>query len=141
MNYEIKPLVGVGPINLGMSKAEVESHFGKPEFEEEKRVCYFSSFMIDFDDDGKVEFIELGESEEYTTSLNGIDLHRVPAEDAVSIVGKSDKFDEDDPELGYSYIFKKIQMSLWRGSIPEDNEDEDGKYFEAIGIAQNDYFE
>ena len=55
------------------------------------------------------------------------------------------------PEQGYSFIFPKIEMSLWRQSIPEDEEDDKckmdseeyekpGTYFDTIGLGASGYF-
>lgn len=140
-HYEIVPNVGVGPIKLGMQRAEVEKIFGAPDYEHDSRVSYFSGFMIDYNDSNNVEFIELANSEHFTASYEGKDLHRIPANEAVEFVSKFDSFDKNEPELGHSYIFKKLQLSLWRGTMPENENDEDGKYFEAVGIAEANYFE
>ena len=141
MNFEIIPKVGIGPIKLGMSRIEVEGIFGQPEHESNERIGYYSGFMIDFDENHKVEFIELAKSNNFSATLNGVNLHEVSAIDAVNYVSKIDNFDKTEPEQGYSYIFKGIQLSLWRGTMPENEADDDGKYFEAVGIAVENYFE
>ncbi len=43
------------------------------------------------------------------------------------------KFDETDPELGYSYIFPDIELSIWRPNI-------DDEFFSTIGIGQKGYY-
>jgi len=140
-NFEIEPNIGVGPIKLGMHKSEVVKVFGKPEHEHDNRSGYFSGFMVDFDESDKVEFIELAKSDLFTSSFKGKSLHNIPASEAVEYICKLDDFDPNEPELGYSYIFKKLQLSLWRGTLPENEQDKDGKYFEAVGVGVSNYFE
>ena len=112
--YDLEPNKGVGPIELGMMKSEVLEILGEPEFENNKRLGFQSGFYVDIDANDKVEFIELAPSEEYEVFYKGKNLHKAPAIDVVSLIQLDDKFDETDPELGYSYIFKKLQLSLWR---------------------------
>lgn len=140
-NFRIEPNVGVGPIKFGMSKAEVESVFGLPEYENGNRVGYFSGFMINFDALNAVEFIELAKSDLFTSEYKGIELHCLSASKVLSFVGEHDDFDLDDPELGYSYVFKSLQLSLWRGTLPDDENDNEGKFFEAVGVGCSCYFE
>lgn len=139
--FEITPHVGIGKIKLGMSREDVFTLFGKPNFDREDRIGYLDGFMINFDKHNTVEFIELAKSAEYCALFNGIDLHNIKANDAVEFVNKFDVFDKDDPEIGYSYIFKKLQLSLWRGVLPECEHDSDGMHFETVGIGVDDYFQ
>ncbi len=138
--FEITPNIGVGPIKFGMNRAEVESVFGKPDFINASRIGFMSGFFIDFDTNDKVEFIEVADSNEFEATYSGINLHKIKANEAVALVSKNHSYDSSDPELGYSYIFKGLQLSLWRGTLPENELDTDGMYFEAIGVASGDYF-
>jgi hypothetical protein len=140
-HFVIEPNIGVGPIKLGMHKSEVESIFGKPEHENDNRASFLSGFMVDYNELNNVEFIELASSNKFNATYEGKNLHKIPANEAVEFVGKFDAYDSNDPELGYSYIFKTLQLSLWRGTLPENSNDEDGKYFEAVGIGGANYFE
>lgn len=138
--FQITPNVGVGPIKLGMAKEEVCSIFGKPEFVNQERICFLSGFMVHFDENGFVEFIELARSNQFVATFEGLDLHAALAKDVIELVTKYDDFDKEDPEPGHSFIFQKLQLSLWRSVVPEDSEGTDGQYFEAVGIACNNYF-
>ncbi|MFM2476877.1 hypothetical protein [Celerinatantimonas sp. MCCC 1A17872] len=141
--FEITPHLGIGPIKLGMTRAEVNTCFGKPEFSGNGRVGYLSGFMIDFDENDKVEFIELAKSNKFAAFYKGINLHSVTAKQAVACVENDDEYDKESPEQGYSYIFKKLQLSLWRGTIAQMDDNDDapnGVSFEAIGIAVDGYF-
>lgn len=140
-HIEIEPNVGVGPIKLGMSKAEVIDLFGKPEYENNERSAYMAGFMVDFDESNHVEFIELASSDLFAALYKGKNLHNLTASEAVEHVSKFDSYDKNDPELGYSYVFKNLQLSLWRGTLPGNEQDEDGKYFESVAIGVSNYFE
>jgi hypothetical protein len=140
MQFEIEPLVGVGPVRFDMTRADVYAVLGTPEYKNGNRECFLSGLMVDFDEAGAVEFVELANSEKFTATFHRQDLHTIPANDAVTLLSKYGKFKDDDPELGHSYIFPDLQMSLWRSTVQDDENDEDGKYFEAIGIARPGYF-
>ena len=139
-HFEIEPNVGVGPIKLGMPKSEVKKVLGEPEFEGDGRAAYFSGFMIDFDDSNHVEFVEVARSALIKVSYKGVILHDILASEAVEYLSNFDSYDINDPELGYSYVFKALQISLWRGGAPENEFDEEGRYFESVGVATKNYF-
>ena len=132
--------MGVGPIKFGMSKSKVVELFGIPDIERESRLSYMSGFMIDFDHSNYVEFIELANCNSFSATYQGQNLHSITAFEAIKHVSKFDNFDENDPELGYSYVFKKLQLSLWRATVPKNELDQDGKYFEAVAIGIANYF-
>ena len=140
MRFEIIPHIGVGPIKFGMSRKEVEDCFGKPEFDANDRIGFMSGFIVNFDDDDKVEFIEMANSNVFEATYKGINLHSVKADEAISILEKDVAYDKDNLEAGHSYIFKELQLSLWRGSVPVNSNDEEGQYFEAVGVANKNYF-
>ena len=96
------------------------------------------SYIIGYEEN--VEFIELTNTDRFEALYNGVDLHKLKATEALEIVLSDDNYDPSDPELGYSYIFKKLQLSLWRSVISENESDSEGQYFEAVGIGGRDYF-
>jgi hypothetical protein len=140
MELIIEPMRGVGPVKLNMSKEQVHAALGIPEFSHGNREGFLSGLMVNFSPEGNVEFIELAKSEKYVALLNGIDVHATPALELVELISSRTAFDNADPELGYSYIFKDIQLSLWRSSMPESSSDSEGRYFESVGIGVPGYF-
>jgi len=58
----------------------------------------------------------------------------------VTLIRRYADLDTTDPELGYSYLFPRISLSLWR-SVKPDAADQDGRFFEAIGVGVPGYFE
>lgn len=47
------------------------------------------------------------------------------------------KHDDDDPELGFSYIFPSLELAFWR---PGDDDDEE-PHFATVGIGVRGYFD
>ena len=145
IEYDILPHSGVGPIRLGMTREEVRAEFGMPDFTgNDNREEFLHGFFVDFNSEGRVEFIELAKSTQFRPLFKGKCLHELLADDVVALVQRYDQYSEDDPELGYSYCFLDLQMSLWRPTVPDanqPNDDDDGRYFHAIGIAEKGYFE
>ena len=144
-NFDIIPHVGIGPVRLGMNREEVLTVLGEPErCLPNGRECFLSGFMVDFNGDGVVEFIEIAASKKFRGIFNGKCLHEIPADDALAHVSQFGEFDRKNPELGYSYTFVGLQMALWRGTLPDpgqDLSDADGRYFESVSVAKNGYFE
>ena len=141
--FEIEPKVGVGPIRLGMTREEVREQLGDPDDATDQREWYLEDMAIDFDKSGHAEFIELAASERFRVIFQGKDLHELEADDAVAHLRAIAEYDENDPELGCSFVFPALQLCLWRPMIPFDGQDEDdptGRRFEAIGVAGEGYF-
>jgi len=136
----IEPLVGFGPIKLDMGRMDVHATLGPSDFTHGNREGFLSGLMVDFNSDGRVEFIEIAKSRKYVAFLNGIDVHSLPASKLIEHLSRQSAYDRDDPELGYSYIFKDMQLSLWRSVMPESSADPVGRYFEAVGIGVHGYF-
>jgi hypothetical protein len=104
---------------------------------------FLDGFMVDFNKEDRVEFIELAKSEQFRGVFEGRCLHDLPADEAVAFVSQFGTYDPNNRELRYSYIFLDLQLSLWRGTIVEPgqpDDDPDGRYFEAVGIAVDGYF-
>ena len=139
--FEIVPQVGVGSIALGTSRVEVKQCLGEPDFEDDRRLGSLSGFHIYLDDRDTVEFIELYDSPCFEAWYKGEKIHQLLAKAAVSLVQQDDDYDRLDPhDVGYSYIFKKLQLSLWRSVIPECEDDPEGGFFAAVGIGVAGYF-
>jgi hypothetical protein len=71
--FEIIPHVGIKPIKLGMKRDEVHEIFGMPEFAspDGTREGFFSGFMVDFNEDDIVEFIEIARSGQFKGIFKG----------------------------------------------------------------------
>jgi len=142
--FQIIPHKGVGPIEFWMSREEVQTIFGEPQFSHDNREMFLGGFIVHFNGYGKVEFIALGKSPQFRAIFEDKCLHEMLADEAVAYVSKFGEYDQNDHELGYSYIFLDLQLSLWRGVIPIEGQapdDPDGRFFEAVGVAERGYYE
>lgn len=143
MEYKIEPHIGVGAVRLGTTREQVYSILGEPQSSHNSRETFLNGFMVDFDSNGIVEFIELVKSPQFRTIFEGVCLHEILAEDAILHVSQYDSYDEKNSELGYSYFFPNLGLSLWRGTLPDDGQDAndpDGRYFETVAIARDGYW-
>jgi hypothetical protein len=142
--FDIVPHRGIGPITFGMTRDEVRDILGPPEHTQDERDWFLKGFGVDFDDTAVVEFIELANSPEFVGLYRGKSLHEMDADDAVAFVALDSPFDQDLPDLGHSYVFPELQLSLWRPTVPapgQSPDDPDGRRFHAVGVARVGYFE
>ncbi len=131
--FNIIPGISIGPIQIGMGTDKILELWGKPQSIHGNRWMYHDGFFIDYDESRKVEFIETGKSKNYSIILDGLDLHKTKSDKVIELFSKLDDYDRNEPDLGFSYVFKKIQLSLWRGSVEME-------FFESIGQASPKYF-
>jgi len=97
-----------------------------------------SCFQVFYDEAYTVEYIELSRNGPLTAIYNDLDVFATTAEQVVQHIGQHAAFDASDPELGYSYIFPDLDLSVWRPHLPEDGPD--GQYFATIGIGKPGYY-
>ena len=90
--FEIKPLLGIGPVELGMERAEVREMMirlgGGPMVLRSPDCDTFfdGAFQVNYDGEGRVEFIETASHNDFQVLLDGHALHKMPAEDVVAVV-------------------------------------------------------
>jgi hypothetical protein len=146
--YEIAPLKGVGSILLGMRREVSRNAMGtspktvrKSSAAESLTDAYNeSAFQIFFDAKDAVEYIELSSGGPIPVIYKGIPVFETPADDLIEVISLDAPYDENDPELGYSYVFPLLELSVWRPVIAESRNDEDGRYFSTIGIGRKGYY-
>jgi len=138
--FEIQLRNSIGPVKLGMTETEVINVIGAPNCIYGHRHHFLDGLMVDFDNEGRVEFIEAAVSELFSTTLLGFDVHRALATNVLERIQLEGNYDHSDPELGYSYVFKELQLSFWRPT-PPDLEEGEGLYFQSVAIASEGYFE
>ena len=118
---------------------------------------------FDFDDDGKVEFIEFlgGIDGKLQPTIYGVSVFQSKADTLYNILSDENHGEIDDSGNGYSYGFLNISVVVFRPNIPKDVEEmiveaeEDGKpmdkeemedemkkanYWATIGIGIADYY-
>lgn len=103
--FEIQLGNSIGPVKLGMTETEVRNVIGAPDCIYGHRHHFLDGLMVDFDNEGKVEFIEAAASELFSTTLLGFDVHRTLATNVLERIQLEGNYDHSDPELGYSYVF------------------------------------
>ncbi len=147
VEYEIVPHQGVGPIAFGMSREQSRAAIGtEPETfrksgqDDTPADAYYHSALQVFFDKDQVEYIELSADESVTAIYRGHNVFGTKVQDLVDLVSREAPYDPDDPESGYSYIFPKPELALWRPVMPEDEDDPEGQYFLTIGIGRRGYF-
>jgi hypothetical protein len=140
--YAVLPLIGIGPVRLEMTREESRRAMGRPpeplrESTEDAELtdAYFdAAFQVFFDDRDRVEYIEVsGPGPDIAALVLGKDAHRTEAAELVKRIVKEAAYDPEDPELGVSYLFPTLELSLWRPNAEEP-------CFATIGIARHGYF-
>lgn len=144
---QVIPLKSAIDVNLGWTRKETLEKIGVPERKWENSDHYqkeLPMFSIDYDAENRVEYISISnpKNDGVKVLYQGTDVFVTPANELIKIIEKNTglRYDRDDPELHYSFIFHDVDLSFWRPVIPEDENDEDGKYFETIGIGIKGYY-
>jgi hypothetical protein len=143
---DIIPLESAGQIKLGMAKSEVLNAIGHPKTSANGKNNYqFNDifFSVFYDKGENVNYIEYSEYDDKAKILvYGIDVFKTPASDLIDQIVKQTghQFDPDEKEIPYCYIFPELELSFWRPVFPEDEHDEDGKYFITVGIGTKGYY-
>jgi len=141
--YEVEPLKGIGEIGLGMDREDARK--AMPETPDVSGArdhvdnYHDGGMQVFYDKDNKVEFIELLRGSGFSAIAQGIDIFSHSAKEVLNVITEVSEYNQDDLEVGYSYVFPDLELSLWRPNIPEDDEEE-GKYFSTIGIGVQGYY-
>jgi hypothetical protein len=138
-HFVVEPLVGVGPVRLGAARGAVIAALGQPRSTFRKTsdsqhptdAWFESGFQIFYTGaEPVVEYIELSHESGFTAALLGRPVFTTPALDLISHIEHVASFDPGNFELGYSYIFPSIELSLWRPVV----EWPEGRFFHTVGI-------
>ena len=149
--YKVVPLKGIGGIRLGMTREETRLIMSLPCTPFQKSFtsatltdAYLKScFQIFFDDEDKVEYIELSRRGAFRALYKGVSVFETKADELVAVVLQNAAVDRADREYGNSYIFPNLELSLWRAVMPElqdDPADLEGVYFDTIGVGKPGYY-
>lgn len=148
VTYEVVPHQGVGSVRLGAHQCEVrsvmdhapEEFFKSPEDVVPTDAFHDAAFQVFYDRSRRVAYIELSPAEDFEVRFDGLPVLTLPADEVVGHVLQHAPFDERDPELGYSYVFRTLDLALWRPVLPESATDEEGRTFLTVGIGRPGYF-
>jgi hypothetical protein len=145
--YDVLPRVGAGAIRLGMSRAEARRVLGVPVRSYPKvpgaplTDTYFGAdLQVAYDADDRVQYIELNGPGAVDAVFHGRSLLMLPAEGVLAWMKRFAEYDPDDPEVGYSYIYPDLDLSVWRPTLPEGSEDDEGRFFRSVGVARAGYY-
>ena len=150
--YSLEPLIGVRPVLLGMTRAESRKQMGATPVSFKKAPRLFpnkpevdayhgNAFQLFFDENGRVEFIELSKSPDLSVNYYGTDVFALRADDLVALISRDAAFDPNVPDLGYSYIFPLLEMSVWRPTIPDTEvTNPERATFATVGVGTKGYF-
>lgn len=135
-HFAIRPAESrVGPVKIGMTRSEVHAAMGPPEEASGQRETFLQSFFVDYDEDGKVEFIELSNTVHYRVTFEGVALLEVSAGQALGHLAKFAEFDAEEDEVGCLYFYPDLNLSLWRHFESDDVD------FETVGLARPGYYD
>jgi len=146
--YDISPLLGIGPVHLGMTRSQARAVMpGEPRPTRKYGgsvidTWHASAFQVFYDDDEKVEFIELSRGE-FQAVLYGVDVFRSKAAALVQHLDKKHHYDRSQTEDGHSFVFPDPELALWRQAVPEPGEPEEGDNggrFDTLGIGIRGYY-
>lgn len=108
---------------FGQSRAEVDGLLGEPEMVRNSR-CYYRNqeLALDFDAEGKVEFIEfLGGAEgEVSPELYGLPVFRTDAAELLDLLSEHGEIVDEDG--GYTITVPELSIGLYREITPTDVE-------------------
>ena len=145
--FEVIPLNSSMGVVLGWTREETLDAIGAPESTVGKIDYYHQrlpNFHVHYNEQGLVEFIEVANpmDGQIKVLLLEVDLFNTPADKVISEIENLARltFDQNDPELPYSYTFPGLELSFWRPTVPEDEKDEDGRFFESVGIGIKGYY-
>lgn len=143
--FVLHPLNGVGPIRFGMSREAVFAAFGPPTASFRKTpnskhptdAWFGSDFQVFYDgDEPTVTFVELSNGTNLEAVPFGLSVFTTPVPTLISEIGRHAEFDRTDPELGYAYVFRNLELAFWR----PDDRDEEAPYFATVGLAEAGYY-
>jgi hypothetical protein len=148
--YIVQPFVGVAPVQFGMTRDEVRrvmpqepTVFRKtPDSRHETDAFCANAFQVFYGGERPtVEYIELSSDPALRVTYRDLDVFATPAQEVIAYVSRASEFDLSDPEIPYSYVFRSLQLSLWRPTAPSADEPGEGRYFSTIGIGRKGYYD
>jgi len=149
-DYVVTPLVGIGPVRLGMTRETVLKAMPLPSRPFRKRKSsqhetdsfHDAGFQVFYaGEEPQVEFIELSRGTGFRALFRDLDVFAETAEELAEIISRDAPYDSQWREFPYAYIFRSLQLSLWRPVLPNSPSDLEGRFFSTIGIGREGYYD
>jgi hypothetical protein len=140
--FVITPHQGIGPVRLGMSRAEVRSALrpARPTNVNGSDHFHHSALVAHYDKGTeRCNSLSAGRRDELAfryLSLKGLPVFQTPASEVIKALRKQTPYDAKDPELGYTYTFPKLDLSFWRPVMGKD-----GRFFDTVTLGVRGYFD
>ena len=99
---------------------------------------FLGAVHVYYNDEDRAEYIQVSRMPGVRATFDGLAVLEVTPAQAVAAVARHAPFDKDDPELGYSYFFKPLDLSLWRPA--NDDDEPEGRTFMTVGVGRTDYY-
>jgi hypothetical protein len=136
---ELRPLFGFGQIKLGDQRNDIHELLGPPnDFNENTDYYSNSSIQIHYSENGVVEFIELASDQNVV--WDGISIFSTPVVELVKELSKKTEQSTNESEPGYTFTYPKYELCFWRPTQPDEEDPNEGKYFESVGLGIKGYF-
>lgn len=126
-NVEVIPQAGVivdgRIVRLESTKADVMQALGSAEADRWNSLYYFNNELrVDFDQEGRVEFIELlgGPEGQLQPVIFGVGAFQADPEVVAALLKEKNGWDVIDGEKGHCLQFLKLSVGLFRESVPEN---------------------
>ncbi|MDP2538122.1 hypothetical protein [Alteromonas stellipolaris] len=136
---ELMPLLGFGQIKLGVQRSDIHKLLGSPnDFNENTDYYSESSIQIHYSDNTVVDYIEIASDQNVV--WDGISIFSTPVVDLVKELSEKTKQSTNESEPGYTFTYPEYELSFWRPLQPDEEEPDEGKYFESVGLGCKGYF-
>ena len=140
VRYEAIPHLGIGPLRLGMSRAEARAHLSGNHKSFRKAVdsthetdafdeCGFHVYYEDTPE--TVVFVEVFPVDGVSFILHGVDVFGNTAANVLHSLKNTAEIVEE--ERGSSYLLAGADVSLWRSHVDES-------HFESLGVGAEGYY-
>jgi hypothetical protein len=144
--FEVTPHVGIGPLRLGMTSAEVRQAVAGHVIETigrgREEMIDDLGLNVDYSaGHTDVTFIQACPVDGVRFTLAGIDVFGTPADELVAVLARQEGLPEANfPSGRHEYLFALLRLVLWRGVVAEEP-GEQGWAFESISVHVPGYYE
>ena len=124
---EVVPLKGIfwegKQVLLGDTREQAEAVLGAPDSVKKNFRYYLDSeLLLDFDPEGRVEFIEFlsGIDGQLQPVICGVSAFEADADALAQLLARENAGGAEDRENGHCYLYLSCGVGIWRQRTPED---------------------